>query len=345
MGGVLADLDKYLEPISDDAPSGPDLSYDTERGTIESAFESSFSDDGAAGDVNWSGIIAEINGQLDKTRDIWLPVYLMRAGAQAGKLALIADGAELLAGYVERFWDSVHPQLDELGLPGRVTPCASLARVTEFLGPLKRTVIVAHPRLGSYSGADFERFAQNGEAESDFGMFQVAMRGDPDKNVEPVSQEDLVAAVETLERIKAALKRTDAAFAEQTGGDGPNFKPTYELLDQIRRAVSVYAGVSASEAEDAGEETAGDDEPRTSSGGASAPGRIDSRDDVVRALDAIADYYRRKEPSSPVPVMLQRVRHWVTLDFLAILEDIAPGSMDDAKRVLVFKQEQGDGWS
>ena len=342
---MLADLDKYLEPISDDAPSGPDLSYDTERGTIESAFESSFSDEGGSGDVNWTGIIADINGQLDKTRDIWLPVYLMRAAAQAGKLDLVADGAELLAGYVERFWDSVHPQLDELGLPGRITPCASLARVTEFLGPLKRTVIVAHPRLGSYSGADFERFAQNGDAESDYGMFQVAMRGDPGKNVEPVPQEDLVAAVERLERIKTALKRTDAAFAEQTSGDGPNFQPTYELLDQIRRAVAAYAGTGAEEAEAADDEDAAShDEPRAS-GGASAPGRIDSRDDVVRAMDAIADYYRRKEPSSPVPVMLQRVRQWVTLDFLAILEDIAPGSMDDAKRVLVFKQEQGDGWS
>ncbi len=344
---MLADLEKYLEPVSEDAPSGPDLSYDSERSTIESSFDTSFSGSGGDSDVNWTEVIKGIEGQLSRTKDIWLPVYLMRAGAQAGRLDTIVDGAELLAGYVEQYWDSVHPQLEELGLTGRITPCGSLARIGEFLGPLRRTILVSHPRLGSYSGADFERFEQNGDAESDYGMFQVAMRGDPDKNVEPIPQEDIVAAVERLDRIKAALKRTDAAFAVQAEGDGPNLQAAYETLDQIRRGIAGYAGIAASEEAEASQESAGAGEYRASSGGSgpSVPGRIDNREDVVRALDSVADYYRRKEPSSPVPVMLQRVRQWVTLDFMAILEDIAPGSIDDAKRVLVFKQEQSDGWS
>ncbi len=341
---MLADLEKYLEPVSEDEPSGPDLSYDSGRGTIESSFDSSFSGDGGGPDANWAEVLAEINAQIGKTRDIWLAVYMMRAGAQAGRLDVITDGAELLAGYIEMFWDSVHPQIEELGLTGRITPCGSLARIGEFLGPLRRTVLVAHPRLGSYSGADFERFEQNGESEPDYGMFQVAMRGDAEKNVQAIPQEEIVSAVENLDRIKAALKRADTAFTAQADGDGPNFQATYEALDQIRRAVAPYAGLDAGAA-DGGEAGGGDSwdaSSASSSGGGSGSGRVESRDDVIRVLDSIADYYRRKEPSSPVPVVLRRARQWVTLDFLDILEDIAPAGIDDAKRVLVFGKDRGD---
>jgi type VI secretion system protein ImpA len=67
-------------------------------------------------------------------------------------------------------------------------------------------------------------------------------------------------------------------------------------------------------------------------------GSVNSREDVLRALDAIGDYYRRKEPGSPVPVVLQRAREWVNLDFLAVLADIAPNGLDEAKRVLSFRK-------
>jgi hypothetical protein len=35
-----------------------------------------------------------------------------------------------------------------------------------------------------------------------------------------------------------------------------------------------------------------------------------------------------------VPFILRRAREWSTLDFMAVLEDIAPGSLDEAGRVL-----------
>ena len=89
-------------------------------------------------------------------------------------------------------------------------------------------------------------------------------------------------------------------------------------------------------------------EASSGGGGPRIGGRVETREDVViKALDAIADYYRRKEPTSPVPTVLQRAREWVNLDFLTILEDIAPGALDEArKRVLVSqrKPSEGDGY-
>ena len=333
---MLGNVDDYLTPVSDDDPTGPDLEYDPDRIAIQAAFETSFGDSpGQGADTNWSDVISNIGLQLGRSKDIWLAVYMMRAGAQAGNLGIIRTGAEVLAGLLELYWDTIHPRLDEVGIQGRATPCSSLSKIADFIGPLRRTILVSHARLGQYSGADFERLEQNGDVEPDYGMFRAAMNEIP--------TEDLGAAVECLNAIKSALKRVDAVFDAQAGNEGPNFQETYQALDQMRHAVAVYAGPSEVP-EDVGTDSDMGHNPGTETANPTRleVGRIDSRDDVIRALDSIAEYYRRKEPSSPVPTVLQRARQWVTLDFLSILEDIAPGSLDDAKQVLVFKRESDD---
>jgi predicted component of type VI protein secretion system len=89
------------------------------------------------------------------------------------------------------------------------------------------------------------------------------------------------------------------------------------------------------------EEAAEDDAPAAAGGAPAGPrigGRVDSREDVIKALEAISEYYRRREPTSPVLPLLQRAREWVNLDFMAILEDLAPGGLDEAKKVLAYRK-------
>jgi len=62
------------------------------------------------------------------------------------------------------------------------------------------------------------------------------------------------------------------------------------------------------------------------------PGSVQSRDDAVRMLEALADYFRRTEPSSPVPLLLDRARRMINQSFLDILSDLVPTSVDDAKK-------------
>ena len=86
------DLEELLAPVSDDAPAGPDLAYDADRGTIEQAFESSASIDTsgvatATAEIDWRPIISQIEQQSTRTKDIWLAVYLCRGGARSGQLA------------------------------------------------------------------------------------------------------------------------------------------------------------------------------------------------------------------------------------------------------------------
>jgi type VI secretion system ImpA family protein len=337
------DVEELLAPVSEEAPTGEDLAYDPERGTIEQAFDSSVSIDttgetSATVEIDWRPIISLIEQQSARTKDVWLAVYLCRAGARSGQLPMVETGALYLAGLLERYWEAVHPQLEEYGFQGRKGPCESLGRRGEFLGPLERTPLLEHPRHGRFSGADFVRFRAGAEAAEGYGIFRAALADTP--------EERLTEIVGRLDAIAGAIKRADAVLTANAGDDtGANFQPTYELIAQMKQAVQSFTSTPTAEEADVAE--AGGDAAASapSAGGPRSAGRVESREEVVKAIDAIVDYYRRREPTSPVPAALQRVREWVNLDFLALLEDIAPNSLDEAKRVLVTQRKPTDGSS
>ena len=58
---------------------------------------------------------------------------------------------------------------------------------------------------------------------------------------------------------------------------------------------------------------------------------VSSRDDVIRLLDKICDYYSEHEPSSPVPLLLNRAKRVAKMSFLELLRDLAPGGLDQAE--------------
>ena len=58
---------------------------------------------------------------------------------------------------------------------------------------------------------------------------------------------------------------------------------------------------------------------------------INSREDVIQALDAIGGYYERVEPGSPIRMLLGRMKAWVNKDFLELMADIAPDKYSEMK--------------
>lgn len=336
-GEMTLDIPSLVAPLSEESPAGPDLSYHVERLEIEAAFEKSVSidTDGDESPTDWLSIIALIVSQAERTRDLWLPVYLMRAAAHAKRFEVLVGGSELLAGLVEGLWPVVHPQLDEVGFIGRKALCESLTRIGDFLGPLNRVPLLEHPRLGRFSCADLIRFNKQGSGAEGFGMFRSLIEATPDV--------DLAVRLTQVESLQTALRRLDAVMSANAEGDtAPNFKPTHDLIEAIRGALARFVpGIGPpSEPIGAGDGGTGPihGEPTmlraTSGRGETFSGAVATREDVVLALDAICRYYAVHEPGSPVPLALGRARAWIGLDFMAVLQDIAPGSVDEAGLVL-----------
>ncbi|HEY4031385.1 MAG TPA: type VI secretion system protein TssA [Caulobacteraceae bacterium] len=327
-------LEKLLAPVDDDNPVGPDLSYSHERQEIERAFET---DEGSQSEErDWRTILRLIEEQAGQTKDVWLPVYACRAGASSGSLETVAIGAQALAGLFEQYWDTVHPQLEELGVMGRKAPCDSLATRGGFLLPLERTVLVAHPRLGRFTGVDLQRFATERESAEGYGMFRAALEEGGDALLE--------GAIGQLDAIEDGLKRADKAFMQGAGGEpSPNYQPTFSLLTALRQAVKQFMTAPAEEPEEAWDGETGPGGGGGGGGKAAGPrisGRVDNREDVLKSLDLIADYYRRSEPSHPLQMLVERAREWVDMDFLTLMREIAPDSIRQARELLKKREEE-----
>jgi type VI secretion system protein ImpA len=66
-------------------------------------------------------------------------------------------------------------------------------------------------------------------------------------------------------------------------------------------------------------------------GGVAAVGVVRNRQDATRALDAVADFFRTNEPSSPIPLLLERAKRLVSKNFLEVLAELAPEALEPAK--------------
>ena len=74
------------------------------------------------------------------------------------------------------------------------------------------------------------------------------------------------------------------------------------------------------------------------------PGQVNSRRDVERLLDLIIDFYERTEPSSPIPHLARRMRKMVSMNFMQLMEEIAPSGLKEFRNVAgVFDEKNKPG--
>jgi len=127
-------------------------------------------------------------------------------------------------------------------------------------------------------------------------------------------------------------------------GRGVNFDALTKLLSEIKRTVEPYAtseapALEASALESAPVPAGGGNRP-SPRGGAAMSGAIQSRADVIKALDLICDFYRQNEPSSPVPLILQRAHRLVDKDFITIMTDLTPEALAQLQVITGTKAEK-----
>lgn len=336
---MARDIEALTAPLSDEenGAAGPDLGYSNDRSTIEAPFQLDANGESVE-ERAWRDSIRLIDEQAEQTRDLWLATYLTRSGAKVGDLQIVDDGARMLAGLLENLWESVHPTLEEADFIGRKTPCDSLTKIREFLTPLKRVTVFEH-RMGKVTGEDLERFASEGGGADGYAQFRGAIETSDPERAEEIKQA-FADTIAKLDSIRDSLQRVDKVLVANAGSDtGTNFAPTYEALATIRAAALPFAGLDEPDDDGGRDEYASDSSSSEggSTGQPSLSGRVNNREDVVRAIDAITEYYKAREPSSPVPVLLRRARHWVTMEFMDLLDDLVPDSVDSARRVLVSK--------
>jgi type VI secretion system protein ImpA len=325
-----------LSPLDADAPCGPNLEYDALFLTLESL--ATATPERAVGNAvrqaeepDWREVAQHAETVAQRTRDVRVAVHLANAWLKIGGFPAWSDAMGLIHGLLERYWDEVHPRLDDGDPIERINALAALASTDGMLSHLRRTPLLHAERIGSFSLRDLR--VLSGTLKSDGGDHPTVSQ----EHVDLVAQQ---ADVEELRRVHdsvmAALDHAQAigkTFEERTPGMGPDLDALLRDLRELHAFLRALVGSRLPQMNvDAGDDGASrvDDAPDASSAIAGANrGPIRGTGDVVRLLDEICAWYAVHEPSSPVPPLLRRASQLVGLSFADLLKAIAPGGLSE----------------
>jgi type VI secretion system protein ImpA len=92
------------------------------------------------------------------------------------------------------------------------------------------------------------------------------------------------------------------------------------------------APVAVAEDTDAGGSVDSVAAPRRAAG-IGISGAVETANDARAALDRVIEYFKRFEPSSPVPIIVERAKRLVGADFMAIMKDMAPQGLENVRMI------------
>jgi type VI secretion system protein ImpA len=302
-------------------------------------------------DPDWKDLKRKASALLGRTKDYRVVVYLARAMLHTDGLSGFRDCLQLLCGYTERYWDLVHPQLDpddDNDPTLRVNTLATLCDRDATLQHLRKVPLVSSRAIGQFGLLDVEiaRGEASGAAGEEHPELSTIEAAFLDADVESL-QESAQAAREAL----ASTQTLETTLTEKVGvANAVSFEPLTHMLQQVEKVLVeqlARRGVASGEEGDAGAEGEGSDVDAAEGGGGPAErqrltGDITSREDVIRALDKICEYYDRYEPSSPLPLLLKRAKRLATKSFLEIIRDLTPDALSQAESIGgVAEEEEG----
>ena len=331
-------LDLLLAPISPENSCGADLSYDPALQELETALlgkpETQFS---TAEPPEWSQVQKRCLELLARTKHLRVMVSLTAALVRTAGLSGFRDALALLEGSTRQYWDALYPRLDpednndpteRLNTIGALTtPVGVVGDPYKIVEGLRLAPLSASPQMGRFSLHEVQR-SQTGAAEGGKAATPAAQ---VEASFRDTAPETLAATLASVVECQSLLKSLVATLGEKVHSERvPNFEVLTGTLREIQKALAPYVEGSAAAAEESS--------PTARRGptwrarrrrGAAGPrggfsGGVGNRDEVLRALDAVLKYYTQHEPSSPVPLLLERAKRLVPMDFLAIMQDWAP---------------------
>jgi type VI secretion system protein ImpA len=326
----MLDVDFLLQPASDDLPSGEALDYDigylqleiAARGRSEQQIGDAIS---AGAEPDWPQVETLAIELSARSKDIRVAILLARALLQGEGFAGLDQALRLLAGYTERFWDTLHPapEPDEDDTI-RMNALAALADPAGLLGEIRRAPLVRSNAIGAVSLRDLQiarhELAPGADAPE---IAQV----DIEAAFLSAGAAEIAATAAALAGCQASIDAMTAALAARdNAGFGDQFEAIRTALGEARKEIDSRVALPVQAEENAGP-AAPAPMPRASFG------EIRGRTDVVAQLETICRWYAANEPASPVPILLDRAKRLVSQDFLALITELAPAGLDQFRNL------------
>lgn len=341
----MMDVEGLLVPIPGDNPAGENLQYSGLHDRIREARRAE--EDLAQGDwqrelkaADWDEVVSLSTEALtSQTKDLQIAAWLAEAGVKLQGLPGLRDSLKVVRGLHEQFWDAVYPLIEEEDLEARAN---TLAWMDRQLAARVKEVPVTKGGGASYSFTQWEeakkldlppnaasmdseavarlneeraRAAEGGQITTEeFNKSKAATR-------RSFYEETFVVVNQCREEFQALDRVMDEKFGRQTPGLGELKRALEAVHDFIEKTVKEKRIEEPDESAGGGTGTEGE-----GSAAASGAGPVRSRQEALRKLSEVADYFRRTEPHSPVSYLVQRAISWGQMPLDTWLQDVIKDS-------------------
>lgn len=342
------ELEALLTPIAGENPAGESLRYEGTYDTIQEQIREE--EALAQGDwqretktADWRAAVTTASEALaTKSKDLQIAAWLTMALVKRHGFAGLRDGCQLLRELEERFWESLYPELEDGDAEFRAGPLDALnGRLPLFIKqiPLTKSGDEVYTWLHWEEARMVDNLARQNQEEA----LQAALADGK------VTSEQLTKVVaitprmfyetllEDLQQGKEECEQLDRVSDEKFGRSAPSLidlkKVIDECLDFVRSTVKKkrqQEGIKDGDGDEptapngSGESSLYDVEELSPPGmkAGSVPFEPVNRTDAIRRLEAVAAFFRRTEPHSPVSYLVQRAARWGRMPLEEWLQEV-----------------------
>jgi len=323
-------FEPLLRPIEQgQSPCGEDMIFSSEFDEIQEArrYEDPSLSQGEwvteVKEADWEKVIRACQMVLaNQAKDLRIAAWLTEAKGKMEGLAGLADGYALIAKLCDAFWDDIHPQMEDGDAEQRsgvldwlVGQTARLIRETPLTTSSKGRFSLIDQEFAWATAKNIERNPALAEeignaAHVTNESFEAALKDTP--------RQHFVEGMQNAEQLKSTMTTLQAILVGKMGDYAPAFGPAFDTLDDVFRFFRRQVGEVAVK-EDEGkpvdrrsaiverqEPTLGPSRP--DNGVDRRP--IQSREQAIRQLKEIADFFSRTEPHSPVAYLANKAAKW-----------------------------------
>lgn len=272
--------------------------------------------------LNWDQIRDVSLAALGKSKDLRVLSYLGAALLRTDGLPQFTQTLTLASQWLESYWKYVYPLIDE-DIVIRRNALNCFADPMAVVDRVWRLPLVVSKQHGRWSLRDLDMLS---------GRAQVGPKDTrPDEGAVLAAFKEMPLEELTMldESVAAAVTAIHAMDDRMRGGGGAEASPDFGPLS------AHFAKLNQWLKEQLAVRTAAADAATTPLGASRAAGytggAIRSRQEAIYALDAVAEFFRSSEPSSPIPMIVERAKRLVDKNFLQVLADIAPDAVASAR--------------
>lgn len=372
----VIDLDGLLQPISEEKPSGENLQYSGLYDEIREARRADL--DVAQGQwktelktADYRKVIElAVPALLTQTKDLQIVAWLSESLTRREGFGGLRDSLKLMRGLQGKFWETCFPEIDEGDEEGRANAIAWMDK--ECAQSVQTVLLTAGDGLNYIAWEESKRFdipenLETLDSNDQERYNQLRTQAEQERRT-------------TGEMWRKAKSQTRRAFYEQLSftleecwteygllnqtieenfdrNQAPAMTELKKILEDLRPSVKHLLQekreqepdpVDAAEGEESGLTQNGGGENNFVSGSVgTSTGAVRSRQDALKRLSDVAEFFRKTEPHSPVSYLVQRAVKWGNMPLDNWLSEVIKDEavLGQLRETLGFSASSGDGYS